>query len=541
MTRQSLPFVAAVVMALLLCACQNSLLPRLESIESFVEDHPDSAISCLSAIDSNRVRKGKAHAMYTYLTSLGRYKAYIDEYDDSPVADAADYFHRHNDKLREMKSRFLQGYTLYNAGKLNEAIVAYTNAEKTAEELEDNFFAGLCCREMALIFSKTYSPEDHLTYAIKARDFFNKGGYKIHSMYVLKQIGNAYMQKGDYDNALYNYTSSADSARIVGDRVLLTDAMAHIAEILTIQNKSADAIRMYSVLKDSLNYSLSRADFACLARAYAQIGNRNTALLNLEKANESVDNTKQQYYIDLQAYYIGSSLGDQSMALHYLERVFDYVTRDYEYTHNRNSALYTQRDYFIEKNRVEEIKKELAQQRLYTTISFSALLIMFSIIALIELYKKVRRSRQEKEYLVNKIYSLSNKHSDNMKISMRYGMEFFNDLAQLYWQNQPEKILPALKNTISHLGKDEETISRMIENINLTHEDILVRLSEQVPALNVRELKLFCFLVCQINHNAISLITDKSPAAVNSHIYRLRSKIEASEAPDKAEFLNTIS
>lgn len=75
-----------------------------------------------------------------------------------------------------------------------------------------------------------------------------------------------------------------------------------------------------------------------------------------------------------------------------------------------------------------------------------------------------------------------------MKISQRYGMEFFNDLAQLYWQNQPDKVLPELKNTISRLGKDDETLSRMIATVNLTHNNILVRLSEQVPALNAKEI-----------------------------------------------------
>ena len=90
--------------------------------------------------------------------------------------------------------------------------------------------------------------------------------------------------------------------------------------------------------------------------------------------------------------------------------------------------------------------------------------------------------------LVNRINNLSNEHSDNMKISQRYGMEFFNDLAQLYWQNQPDKVLPELKNTISRLGKDDETLSRMIATVNLTHNNILVRLSEQVPALNAKEI-----------------------------------------------------
>lgn len=533
--------VFTLLVALSIMSCGQTVVHKLEDIESYAEMSPDSALKSLSAIDSSDVRKGRARAMHTYVRSLARYKAYIDEYDDTDISDAVEYFHRHKDKAREMRSLYLKGYTLSNAGKLNQAIIAFTDSEKIAEELGDYFYAGLCCREMSDIFSKTYSPDDNLAYAIKARDYFNKSGHKQHEMYVLLQIGNAYIQKNDYENALGAYTHAANGATAAKDTMLLKDAMASMAEALTYQNKNTDAIQLFCYLRDSLNYVFNRKDLAVIARTLAQMGNRRDALENLEKSLRLVTTPKQQYSFDYQAYHIGLSLHDDKMALRYLKRVFDYATGNEEYLNNRNTALYTQRDYFIEKQKVEQTSKELTQQRLYTTVSVSALLILIAVMVLAELYKKVKRNKLEKELLVNRINNLSNEHSDNMKISQRYGMEFFNDLAQLYWQNQPDKVLPELKNTISRLGKDDETLSRMIATVNLTHNNILVRLSEQVPALNAKEIKLFCFLVCQMSHNAICLITDKTPAALNSNIYRLRNKIDVSEAPDKPEFLDSIS
>ena len=128
--------VLTLLVALSIMSCGQAVVHKLEDIESYAEMSPDSALKSLSAIDSSDVQKGRARAMHTYVRSLARYKAYIDEYDDTDISDAAEYFHGHNDKAREMRALFFKGYALYNAGKLNQAIIAFTDSEKIAEELE---------------------------------------------------------------------------------------------------------------------------------------------------------------------------------------------------------------------------------------------------------------------------------------------------------------------------------------------------------------------------------------------------------------------
>ena len=113
-------------------SCGQTVVHKLEDIESYAEMSPDSAIKTLSEIDSSDVRTGRGRAMHSYVWSLARYKAYIDEYDDTDISDAAEYFHRHKDKAREMRSLYFKGYTLSNAGKLNQAIIAFTDSEKIA-------------------------------------------------------------------------------------------------------------------------------------------------------------------------------------------------------------------------------------------------------------------------------------------------------------------------------------------------------------------------------------------------------------------------
>ena len=121
------------------------------------------------------------------------------------------------------------------------------------------------------------------------------------------------------------------------------------------------------------------------------------------------------------------------------------------------------------------------------------------------------------------------------------GMSFFNAITQVYWQNQPEKVVLELKKILEGLGSDKNFFGQMIMSLNITRNNIMIRLGEQVPSLNPKEMLLYCYLASHLEHNTICSILDKTPGAVNAQIYRLRKKIERSGAPDTSEFLEVIS
>ena len=120
-------------------------------------------------------------------------------------------------------------------------------------------------------------------------------------------------------------------------------------------------------------------------------------------------------------------------------------------------------------------------------------------------------------------------------------MSFFNVLSQVYWQNQPEKVVPTLQQLLENLVSDKKVINQMIETLNKTRDNLLVRLTESVPSLSSREILLYCYLAIRLDHNAICMIVNKTPGALNAQIYRLRKKINESDSVWKEEFLDVIS
>lgn len=155
--------------------------------------------------------------------------------------------------------------------------------------------------------------------------------------------------------------------------------------------------------------------------------------------------------------------------------------------------------------------------------------------------KKRRRLQSENKQLSSDLKTLTESVSEKLKLTSYEGMHFFNALSQVYWQNQPEKVVSTLQRILENLVSDDKVINEMIEMLNKTRDNIVIRLTESVPSLSSRDILLFCYLTIQLDHNAICMILDKTPGALNANIYRLRKKISESNSHWKGEFIDAIA
>ena len=536
-------------MLLLLCIFTSSVscghrLGVFHAIEQYVESSPDSALRVLSAMDTSTFH-GREKAFHTYLTSLARYKAYIDEYEDAPISRAADYFRQHGDKERLMKSLYLKGYTQYCARNYDLAVITLTEAKSLAENLGDDFYAGLCCREMANSFESTFSAHSFLSNILDAYRFFEKTGqHERHVSYTLWQIGDAYLQNGDKVASKEYYDRANQRAIATADTSLMRLVSTSYIRYYTLSNQYDNAIQVGQMMVDSLHHSLACRELAYLARAYACVGQRDESSRLFSAAESLASNSLDHYTINYQHYQSALVQSDSTNALRQVQKVLSYVTGD-EFLQQENSGLKAQRDYLEECRKTESLKKELSQQRLYTTVLMLFLIVLLLGTLLWRSYRWfTRRKKQmqlEKASLVEEIQTMAARKSEDLKKTTQSGMSFFNMFVQLYWQNQSHKIVPQMQELLKNLLSDDEVSHQLIRTLNETRNQLMYRLMEQVPSLNEKDIRLYYFLASQFEHNTICAILGKTPGALNAQIYRMRNKIEASRASDRLEFLEVIS
>lgn len=522
------------------CGCNHHTLRQLYDVEEYVDSKPDSALQVLSAMDTAEVADGKCRAMYAYLTSYAHYKSYIEEENDSTITSAVDYFREHNDKPRLMKALYFKGYTQWRMGAYHSAIVSLTEGEDLADSLGDDFFAGLCCREMALLFEETVSEQNSLENILKAQEHFIKSGHEEHALYAQLSAGNIYAENGQVEAAVSVYENLLETSKTKCDTLLMAQTSLLLAEMMIEKGDAEEALRLFSFVTDSLQYGLSAHSTAYLARAYAIKGNKTKSHNYFGLAAAIAQTAQEKYTVNYLRYLSALELSDNGTALSAIKQVLEYVTGK-DFVSKRQVSVNSQRDYFRQVATISALENRLSRQKLYTAVWAYSLLAVLLLLLLTTTIRMYLRKKQEKECLLERIHSLSAEHSEHLKQSSKMGMSFFNAITQVYWQNQPEKVVLELKKILDGLGSDKYFFGQMIMNLNITRNNLMIRLGEQVPSLKTREMLLYCYLASHLEHNTICSILDKTPGAVNAQIYRLRKKIERSGAPDTPEFIEVIS
>ena len=530
--------IASAVAVAVCCSNNSAHFAKLEQLTDFF---PDSAHTILSQADTSSFSES-SFAFYHYLLAQSNYNLGQTTCNLEGLSSSANYFEEHKDEIRLMKARYLEGYFLYHAKEYNLAILSLIQSVKLAEKIGDDYYAGLSCREASRTFEATLSVDDELKYILSAYDHFANGNYGRHARYTLLLIGDAYARKGDVTKAIEVYLQARKEAR--RDSVLMVQATWPLAMLYVEDGNTNLALQLFDFLTDSLHYDLNAPALAYRARAYAIAGDRKAYKSAIEKACSIADSPYERYIISLQDFYSARALNDDKAALSAASESIAYLIGN-EYKARNNFALISQRDYLEEKEEAASLELQLLRQKRLTLFFAAVILIIliFSISAFI--IKKISEERKtlkkEKNDLLVHIDSLETSHSESLKKSTKSSMAFFNALTQLYWQNQPNKVLPELERILSGLVSDEQLINNMIKSLNETRNQLIDRLAEQVPSLNPREIVLYCYIASGLDRNTICTILDKNPSAVNAQVYRLRSKISESGAVDSAEFISAIS
>lgn len=523
------------------CVREGAILRRMEDVESYVHEAPDSALRVLASLDTTGISRAKVVARYTLLNSIARYRLYHDETDDAALKRAADYFRLHHDDDRLMKALFLAGYIQYKQADYRKSILSLTEAEGVSKELDNLFYGGLICRQMAFVFEMTFNNVGRLESAEKAYRLFQKGHYDAHERYSKLQLGQAYLANemfDDGDRVLFDVIQSGHESK---DTVLLSNALLSYAEgmILRPDKQPEKVLDVTRIVCDSLHYDLPLYAWINAAYSAALLGDKDYSWDLFATARSHAVSDYDNYLIDYREYESAITLQEPERALQASQRFIGYLQAK-QLDLERESLVIPQRDYYQKEKQIEQLNHSITRHKLIIAVIILGLLAIVSVWGVRALVRRKRILKWENALLNNRIQNMESTHSHALKVSFEAGMKLLNTLAEFKWVNQPYKVLPYFEATLSALASDERTIKEMMTTLNETRENLMVRLEEQVPSLKKDDLMVYCYLALQLDHTTLCTILNKTPGALNAKVYRLREKIEKSLAPDKTEFLSVI-
>lgn len=544
----------------LACACSRSpVMQSLDHAESLMDEHPDSALTMLEAIDGSSL-SGESQARYALLLSQAYDKNYIDLTSDSLIGIAAGYYENHSDDRCLMMCNYYKGVVQFNAADYTHCIVSLTKAESLAQKLDDNFYLGRIYTLMGDLYNSTYNSEAQLKCRKLAVAAFSKVNNPDYVKWSLLDLALGYIDNKEYDHSILMLDSLIANADDNVDDTFIVSALGGKLEAL-ISNGG------YTEASSVVNEIQQICDFADLPLSIkSDIVNLHIYKNELDSASyhfNCMDSRVQQTLPMMMSKQLLYEKSGNYKNAYNLRRNIINVQDSMIFSILGNSVVASQRDYF---NRLSITKESEAKDFkakmlfvLFSVFCLSGFAIFVLRMKMIRKNEQINRIIGEAEELTHvisrqecKIESLNSKvgdyYGDMIKKSEMIEKLFhdqfvmINDLCYRYFENKNDE---RIKNLIFldvvnqiKLFSSREYMQKLEQILNSCHNDIMRKLRQQLTVFKEDDIKFMLYFIAGFSPRAICLFLNISMGNYYNKRTRLKARIIESKVDDKDLFLN---
>ena len=566
-----------VILAVSSCGNDHHIYRTLKDVGTYISDSPDSAYNVLSGIDKKSIFRVRTLAKYSLLMSIALDKKYIDVTEDTLIRPAVLWYERHGSDKDRMLAYYYHGRVYQNAEDYNQAIIAFSNAEKYAKTCEDDFYLGMIYRGMHSIYNRTYNNSDALKYAILSRNHFKKSANELHYIYSLRDIALIYHNLNKFNECLALCDTVKHIAKGIKDTVLYASVLdIEIASTIYKTDKEPEkAIQTFNFIVDSLHRNPSFQAWHDIAEAYAETGQYDTAyniinrLKTLVLPNSVAEGTlaSVQSRIDLAKHDYKNSLLNFQKAVDIQDSLF--------YTILNQAVVNTQKDYF-------KRQAEYDAERLHMKNTIILLIVIASVITLASIsyfwYRKVKDKDREKEFetarLMDRISEVRNelislqREKDEQIGSLTRALEsenqeamsgfreqiyclyqtrfrFFDNICRQYYSfgmtaAKQRQIFKVVEENIGEVSDDKEIMALEVI-VDAFRGGVMKKLRAEFPRFKEEDFKVMCYWYAGFSPTAMCVFMKVDDI---NDIYkrksRLKARIEKSESPNKDFFISQL-
>lgn len=544
-----------VYLILLPVACRNQEDARVHQVWSFIQEHPDSALSILNDYSLHSFNKVCSRAEFALLKSIALDKNYIDITSDTLIRVALDYYDRKGNARERMLSWYYLARVQDNAKDFNNAIVSLSRAEEYLAKAEEPYYEGLIHMERESLYNRTHNNTEALVEAKRGMDAFESIGESKQARIARRRVGLDYLANQDFKGADSIFLSMASDKD--ADSLYRADGYFHFARSKVLQNDYVNALILFETGITQYKGRLSREQAGAYAYALYMDGRKDEGkalLARLAQGSSKQTKAVVSYY----RYLIDQEEGDYRKALQYVNNTMGTEDSLARLTMEQ-SVIKTQREY-QQKNR--ELYQAQAEMRKLSIIALMILLVLLIWIAITILLYISRRNNQkvaalvsaeeEAKSLLKQINQQNEDLSDQLsqtrkKYIAAYKKRFSKiaHLSETYYTTSGMKdgrdiVYREVSELASFIAKDAHTFRQLERNINSNLSNAMALYREEFPGLEEKEYRFVGYLMAGFPASTIALLTGLSTSNVYVKKMRLLASISSSDVPDKQHFVMVL-
>ena len=272
-------YIAIIVTMLCMVSCcsHSAHWNILLTVESYIEQYPDSALTVLERIDAAELTSNEERAKYALLLSMALDKNYVDKTDFEMLQPAIDYYQHHGTATDKLRTYYYEGRIYQNQQKHDElAMKSFAKALTEGEASDDILTKARILSTQGRIYSSIFEWKKCLTANIEAAEYFKRMGRTSSYVNCIASIINVYTITGDTAQA-QKYIELAQSNLNDCSAKIKAHFYSIYLTYLAAYGQDKNDIRI--AINDYISISVaSGTDWLSVANAYLEIGDASAAM-----------------------------------------------------------------------------------------------------------------------------------------------------------------------------------------------------------------------------------------------------------------------
>ena len=544
-------------------SCENRKIDAiLDDVESFIQEHPDSAIVVLKSVSKNDLNSRELQARYSILYAMSLDKNYIDTTDLSIISPASDYYSKRGPSALKMKALFYQGRIHENRGEDDRALHYYLLALEDSSRVDDNHYKELVNSSISDVFSRSHYRELELQYAEDALRYGRHAGDSVGIWAITGHVASSFGNLGMWREAENAYQRFFEMP--VYDSLAYFRKRVNYAKDL-LRNPNANPQLSLEILEEvAANYPGAMGIEGYCIYAFAQQKLGKEAIANgIIGQLESLG--RQQDVVKLWRYRIYREQGKYDQAIADLEQSV-LVQDSIILSVLRQSLIQSQHDYL--KSETLVLKKENQLERHRIVLISVVSLIVLGLFALLFYKRKAamgkkieelsalhRESQQmldlQSAQAASANAKLAQKEADLFSLRKQFASMYkaqyktLNDLCAAYLspmkKDRKEIIYDEVMSQLNDIVNDEDSQNRFMSMVNASLNGIMDKLHQDLPKHKEHDFRFLMYIIVGFDATTISSLTKYSVGTVYTKKNRLKGEISALSSPYRDFYLEYIN
>ena len=478
-------YLLLVWVAMLACSDPKHITEPLHRAEALMNEEPDSAWAVLNTVSPDEMGQNRTRALYALLYTQAQDKTYRDETNDSLISIAVDYYRDTDDVRHKFLSYYYKGRVHFNTKDYLSATTCYMEAEQLADELGDDYLAGLLYAELGRIYNIYYDYPKSLEAYQKAAECYERAGKIRHRNYMWLNQSLVYRNLNRFEESEKFLRKTLESAQEKGDNTLIKSCMGNLVLLYIEEKRMQEAQELYVALESVAGINYGSASFmGKLAQMYASKDEYVEAMALLERGWACAEERMDSVNLYMSSSSLLAKQGKNDLAYQELLKGVTLQNKEAKQT-LQQPVLTAQRDYLSEKLEFEAYRIQVERLlRVFYILFFTILLSVVAFVLCRKLKKKkkvINELKQKKEQAEQRISSLLQQLDDD--------------------KEKADRTIKSLKDEIAQIEKGSneavnlEALVQKLENDSKRNSEIVTYLREELKSQEAEYRQYFDRLV----------------------------------------------